>query len=137
MMSRLASFLERHGVQVSRRASVDRYYLIRSRVGSVFLHYIKRDDKTDTFHSHPWTWLSLVLGGYDDQRLGDVPRRRWFVNWCRADVVHRITLPRGPVWTILVHGPRRVHWRVFSKDGHVLEVEPWRGMGNVARQEYA
>ena len=130
------SFLERLGMQVSRRASIDRYYMLRTRWGSLFVHHFKRDDRTDTFHTHPWSWVSLIFGAYDDQRLADVPRRKWFVNWCRAGVAHRVTLPCGPVWTILIHGPRRVRWQVHAPDGRVLEVEPWRGVGNIARKEY-
>lgn len=121
---------------VSRRASVDRYYLLRTRFGSLFVHHIKRDDRSDTFHTHPWWWVSVIWGYYDDQRLGGEPRRKWFLNWCGVDTVHRVTLPRGPVWTFLVHGPRRRRWKVYSKGGTLLEVEPWRGMGNVARKEY-
>lgn len=132
----LSTLLEKLGFEVSRRASIDRYYILRTRVGSVFVHRFKRDDRSDTYHSHPWTWVSLIFGCYDDQRLGDVPRRKWFVNTCRAGKVHRVTLPLGPVWTILVHGSRRERWKVYAADGRLLEVEPWRGVGNVARKEY-
>lgn len=130
------TLLTRLGIQVSRRASIDRYYLLRTRFGSVFLHRFKRDDRTDTFHTHPWTWVSLIFGCYDDQRFGAAPRRKWFLNTCRAGVMHRVTLPRGPVWTLLVHGPRRVRWQVHAADGQLVEVEPWRGVGNIARKEY-
>ena len=135
-MSWIVDLLNHPWVDVSRRASIDRHYLVRTPLFSLFVHNFKHDDKTDTFHTHPWSWVSLILGCYDDQRFGGEPRRRWFLNWCKAGVAHRVTLPRGPVWTILIHGPRRVQWAVYSASGVQLEVEPWRGMGNLARKEY-
>lgn len=121
--------------RVSRRASIDRYYLLQTRWVSVFLHRFKRSDTPRTLHSHPWNWVSFIFGEYTDERVGSRKRRRW-LNWCPVGVPHRVVLTSGPVWTICVHGPRKARWAVYDLHGKLLEEEPWRGMGNIARQEY-
>jgi hypothetical protein len=78
-----------------------------------------------------------VLGTYLDHRIGVTARRVLGINWCRAGVPHRVTLPRGPVWTLCLHGPRRVKWAVFDEAGRRLEEEPWRGTDKPERTEYA
>jgi hypothetical protein len=116
-------------MRVSKRDTLDRYYLFRiGRIG-FFLHWMHTDELADVFHSHPWSWVSFILGGYLEERLGEKPRMRWFFNSSPAERQHRVTLPRGPVWSLLIHGRRKNRWKVVHRSGHVLATEPWKGTG--------
>lgn len=131
-------------MRISRRDTIDRYYLLSWRGWGLFLHRIKRDEPK-TYHSHPWTWWSIILGSYIDHRFEDSLGERFFnssstvkrfFNSCPAGVPHRVTLRRGPVWTLCLHAPRTVRWAVYGPTGRKLEEEPWRGTENPERTSY-
>lgn len=124
-------------MRVSRRGSIDRYYLFQRWGYGVFLHRIHASDNPTVFHNHPWPWFSVFFGKYTEERLGDKPRLRRFANWAQSWVPHRVTLTHGPVWTIFVHGRRNNVWGVFDSSGRRLSNEPWRGLGNPERISYA
>lgn len=115
-------------MKVSRRSNTDRYYVLQAFGFGLFVHHIHHDEP-DTFHSHPWDGWSLIFGGYLEERFGEKPRMRWILNRIRATRFHRVTLPRGPVWTLFVHGRRSNRWAVKDRNGQVLSVERWRGVG--------
>jgi hypothetical protein len=122
-------------VKVSRRDTIDRYYILEWRGWAVFIHHIKQSDPRNVMHTHPWSWVSLIFGSYLEERPGRKPRLRRFWNACRAGVPHRVTIDK-PLWTILVHGPREMPWAVTNDAGEVLEVEPWTGTENADRTSY-
>lgn len=126
-------------MKVSKRATNDRYYVFQWCGWGIFVHRLHHDEEEGIYHSHPWSWVSIVFGSYLDYRSHNSRLVRLF-NWCKAGIPHRVTLPYGPVWTICIHGPRRVPWAVFQKhnDGHFsqLEQEPWRGTENPGRTTY-
>jgi len=123
-------------MKVSRRDNLDRYYLVSWRGWALFAHHIHHDERPNVYHSHPWSWVSLILGCYNDHRIGAPPRRAWLFNWCKAGEPHRVTLPRGPVWSLCLHVPRSVRWAVFDAAGKILEIEPWRGVDHPERTAY-
>lgn len=114
--------------RVSRRDNLDRYYLLQVLGFGLFLHRIHHDEP-DSFHSHPWDGVSLILGAYLEERMGETPRVRRGWNVICATRFHRVTLPHGPVWTLFLHGRRYNRWAVKARSGVVLDVEPWRGVG--------
>lgn len=118
---------------------MDRYYVFEAFGYAIFVHKIKKSDPRGVMHSHPWSWISLIFGSYCDKRLGGTETVRNFFNFCRSGVHHQVTLlDDKPVWTILIHGKRRCEWSVIdSVTGRLLEVEPWRGVENLDRTEYA
>lgn len=116
-------------MKVSRRDNLDRHYVLRLFGFGLFVHRIHHDEAIDIFHSHPWNGISLILGSYLEERFGEGSTARRFWNVLRASRFHRVTLPSGPVWTIFVHGRRCNRWAVKHRDGRVLDVEPWRGIG--------
>lgn len=116
-------------VRVSRRDTLDRYYLLKLFGFGLFLHKIKQSDPVDTLHSHPWNWISFIFGSYTEHRLGEKRTVRRFVNSIKGEVPHRVELTQGPVWTILFHGRRCNEWGVFDLEGNLLDTEPWRGVG--------
>lgn len=56
-------------MKVSRGASLDRYYLLKLFGFGVFLHKIHHDDPFRLYHSHPWNFISIIFGWYDEGRL--------------------------------------------------------------------
>ena len=122
-------------MKVSRRDNLDRYYVLQAFGYGIFLHRIHHDETVDIFHSHPWDGWSLIFGGYLEERFREPPRFRWLFNTIRASRFHRVSLPRGPVWSLFVHGRRKNRWAVKHRDGRILDVEPWRGVGG--RTAYA
>ncbi len=113
-------------LKVSRRDNLDRYYLFKWRGFGLFIHYIHHDEP-DSFHNHPWPGVSLILGAYREETFKG-SRIKWFFNLV-GKTPHRVTLPRGPVWTLFFHLPRNNHWKVFNRKGVILCEEPWRGVG--------
>lgn len=116
-------------MKISRRDNLDRYYLLQAFGFGLFAHRIHHDETPDVFHSHPWDGVSLIFGSYLEERLGETPKTRWGFNVVRARRFHRISLPRGPVWSLFLHGRRYNRWAVCDREGKVLDVEPWRGVG--------
>jgi hypothetical protein len=122
-------------VRVSRRACVDRYYLLQWRGFGLFLHHIHHSDPINVTHNHPWNFVSLIFGNYVEYRKGRSVRR-WGFNFLRAGVQHRIQITK-PVWTLVLHGRRSVEWTVCDEvTGEVIRREPWRGVGNIEQTSY-
>jgi hypothetical protein len=121
----------------SRRANADRYYILQTRFLGIFLHRIKKSESRGIYHTHPWSWFSIILGSYWDFRQDGRWGLRLFFNYCRAGEAHRLELNRGPVWTLCFRGPKREQWKVVDENGNVLEIQPWQGTENKSRQEYA
>lgn len=115
--------------RVSHRDNLSRYYIIQLFGLGIFVHRIHHDEKADVFHSHPWNGFSIILGSYTEEKLGQSKRIRRLFNVLRAPVHHRVELHAGPVWSIFFHGPRYNRWEVVRKDGSLIDVEPWKGIG--------
>ena len=113
-------------MKVSKRDNLNRYYLFKLWGFGLFVHYIHHDEP-ESFHNHPWTGVSLILGSYREETFKG-SRIKWFFNVV-GKTPHRVTLTHGPVWTLFFHFPRNNRWRVFARDGRVLSEEPWRGVG--------
>lgn len=122
-------------MKVSRRGSIDRYYVLQLWGFAIFVHRIHHSDPAEVYHDHPWSFFSLIFGWYLEERPGKRPRRRWLWNWVRAGHPHRVTITR-PVWTLLFHGRRKGEWKVYDNDGRVKEVEPWTGTEKPERKSY-
>lgn len=66
-MSRFLDRLERRVINgcESRTPYLTRYYLLRSRWLSVYLHQFHRSDEGTELHDHPWHFVAVILkGGY-------------------------------------------------------------------------
>lgn len=122
-------------MKVSRRGSVDRYYLIKLWGYAIFLHRIHTSDPPDVYHDHPWSWFSLIFGSYLEEKPGQPSRVRRFWNYLRAAQPHRVRITK-PTWTILFHGKRRCEWKVYDANGRVTDIQPWRGVENPDRKSY-
>lgn len=112
---------------------LDRLRIVQTPWFGIYLHHIHRPDRDQDPHDHPWSFASLVLtGAYEetvwaDKRRTDygsrVRRRgRFSLRAMDRDSAHIITAITGPLWTIVLTGPRRADWG-FWRDG---KFTPWR-----------
>ena len=86
-------------------------------------------EEKDIFHTHPWSGISFIFGSYSEEKLLLSSRKKQWFNWVKATVPHRVSLPDGPVWSLFIHGRRCNRWQVVHRDGHIIDTEPWRGVG--------
>lgn len=121
-------FLERWGIEAEK-------------LGGIFLHRLDGPDPGLDLHDHPWAFLSLIWGGYTQERAktdeaiaiavkvdgterprGRIEQKRWW-SFMRLDDAHRITrLHRDRVWTLVIHGPhRRKPWGFYLPGGWMDE----------------
>jgi hypothetical protein len=111
---------------------LDRLRIVQTPWASLYLHHIHRPDRDHDPHDHPWAFISLVLaGGYTELAWRDKERpssfrtrerRRWSVARTRRSSAHVITGIEGPLWTLVITGPRRAEWG-FWRLGEFI---PWR-----------
>lgn len=105
---------------------LDRLRILQTPYFCLYLHHIHRADTERDPHDHPWSFASLVLaGGYEEDvwpRKEDSAswaarsRPRWSLRTIRQHQAHAITSVTGPLWTLVLTGPRRADWG-FWRDG--------------------
>lgn len=99
-----------------------RWWLIpRNRWANAYLHRFDDSDGPDP-HDHPWWNVSIILRGryrehyhdgtYRDRRAGCIVVRH-------PNVLHRLQVINGPVWTLFITGPRRRVWGFMTPDGWI------------------
>jgi hypothetical protein len=111
---------------------LDRLRIIQTPLFGIYLHHIHRPDREPDPHDHPWWFASLVLAGwYEETVWAD---KRDGGKWIRRErprgsarrisrrSAHRITGTCGPLWTLVLTGPKRSGWG-FWRDGRYV---PWR-----------
>jgi hypothetical protein len=125
--------------KVSEGDSLNRYYIWKLFGFGVMLHRIHGSDPEGIYHNHPWPFVSLIFGRYvewvadvqwDDGRIVGITHTghsRRFINF-GGKRHHRVEIPYGPVWTVILHGPRNNRWSTINKDGGIA-YEPWKGAG--------
>jgi hypothetical protein len=124
-------------------AFLERWGIESERIGGIFLHKLEAPDPGVDLHDHPWAFLSIIFGGYTQERLhvdravaiakleehapAGVPRgvrehKRW-LSFMRLNQCHRIIkLDRPVVWTLVIHGPhRRKPWGFYLPTGWMDE----------------
>ena len=109
----------RHGDELHMR----RHFVTNSKQMSIRFHHIVRSDDDRDLHDHPWDYASLLIDGTlievtpDDTVEYTAPAL--IVH--RAEDLHRIVLPAGPVWTYVTTGPLVRKWGFLTERGWV----PW------------
>lgn len=111
---------------------LDRLRILQTPLLGIYLHHIHRPDREQDPHDHPWSFASLVLAGWyeedvwpdkrDPHRRITRERGRWSLRRLGRDSAHIITGTNGPLWTLVVTGPKRGGWG-FWRDGQFI---PWR-----------
>jgi hypothetical protein len=118
---------------------LDRLRLLETPWLAVYLHHIHRPDKDPDPHDHPWAFVSLVLcGGYreyvwpdkrDEDRWYERARPRWSLRRLDRRAAHLISEITGPLWTLVVTGPRRGEWG-FWQGGRFVPWQDYPGPGS-------
>lgn len=102
---------------------LERYYIVKSRILTVYLHKFTAPDRDPDPHDHPWDFVSFILSGAYDEDIyhirglavgcSRVRRKSGDIVFRRAEFVHRIASldpDVNGVITIVVCGPRRRRW---------------------------
>lgn len=97
-----------------------RYFLLRTRWFSLYLHHFVRSDNDRHFHDHPWGFCTFLLtGGYWENTPGGRFWRRRFSVLCRpAEWQHWVEIKR-PVWTLILVTRKSREWGFITERGWV------------------
>jgi hypothetical protein len=111
---------------------LDRLRIVQTPWLGLYLHHIHRPDIDPDPHDHPWAFMSVVLAGSYTERVwpdkrkpgGSVVRERprWSMRGLGRRAAHIITDATGPLWTLVITGPRRADWGFWVHGTFV----PWR-----------
>jgi hypothetical protein len=109
-----------------------RFFVIRTRWRSVFLHRFLRSDEDREFHDHMWSGRSVILdGAYREEKTHVVTNNgiryrtpievhtydRWSMNTIRTGDFHRVDLLTPEVWTLFIVGPKvQDDWGFLNTD---------------------
>ena len=124
------AFMEGMDIGAEGDPYLDRLRIVQTPWFGVYLHHIHRPDRDRDPHDHPWAFASLVLTGryteviWNESRTATRARtwRRFSVHRMGRSLAHIITRIEGPLWTLVITGPRRGDWG-FWEDGRFV---PWR-----------
>lgn len=106
------------------RPYMRRHFLLgagpRSPGSTARFHEILESDAAD-LHDHPWDFVSVILSGryVETTPDGEAEFGPGSVLVRRAEQLHRLTLPAGPVWSFVTMGPARRRWGFRTGDGWV------------------
>ena len=100
-----------------------RHFITNDKRMSIRFHHLLRSDDDRDLHDHPWDFASLLLTGSYVEVTPDGATEYEAPHLIvkRADELHRIELPDGPVWTYVVTGPVIRRWGFATGGGWV----PW------------
>lgn len=106
---------------------------------AVRLHHIVREDRCRDHHTHPASFISIVLGGWYRERrpyrqqqhaildpieFTDTLRRPGSIAFRRASDRHTITeVSPGGAWTVVIWLRKRGSWGFVTPDNRLV---PWR-----------
>lgn len=123
IMSFLQKYLEWRDIIKDKRLYMRRFYLFRSSRVSIFLHYLARGDEDQHLHSHPWSFIAILLSGtYLEEDAQGFHRKYPFIpRFRKAEYQHRLHLAK-PIWTLFIHFKRRRRWGFQVGDQEVY----WR-----------
>lgn len=109
-----------------------RFHLKQGHGSNARFHQIRADDPGRAWHDHPWDYVTRLLSGTYIEHTpdGGVRYVAGDVLVRRAEQLHRLELPNGPVWTYFVTGRVRrrwgfmtgagwVHWRDYAAAGRM------------------
>jgi hypothetical protein len=120
-------------VVINDKVHLYRWTLLRCRWFQVVLHNVRSDDPPD-LHDHAWWNVSIVLRGvlkettYKPAPFLQLPAycsrylRAPCVRIRSATELHRLSVVRGPVWTLFITGPVQRDWGYDTEAGWV----PWQ-----------
>lgn len=107
-----------------RRSDITDYmqrWIFHTPFGTLRVHKILRSDDDRHLHDHPWSFASLILRGryFDVFPGGSRSYRPGDVNVKSHEDLHKLVVIEGPVWTLVVTGPKRKSWGFVTEKGWV------------------
>lgn len=104
-----------------------RYYLVKTRFFSLYLHKFCTSDEDRALHDHPFSFLTFLFssGYWEHTEKGRIWRRRFSVLWRPAEFRHRVELVTTPTWTLVLRFQRRREWGFWMANGWM----DWRTYG--------
>jgi hypothetical protein len=104
-----------------------RYYLLRTRWFSIFLHQLNAPHWHQECHDHPWSFIAiLLLRGYLEKVNGKDHRRYpGSILWRPATFLHNVITPYGTSWSIILASPRSREWGFKPCEQHI-NLDPLR-----------
>ncbi len=100
---------------------ITRLHIIKTALGAICLHWLKKPDPEPFPHDHPVTFLSLIWGEYHEVRNGVLRKRRW-INFIKASPndQHNIVYVKPGTVTLCIMGPKRREWGFHTPTGWVF-----------------
>ncbi len=114
--------VDEHGTQY-----IKRWYLVKTKLISIYVHQIVNDDDAD-MHDHPWPFLILILKQgyreiYEHKTLPFIikhTRRPLEIFGHLPSFKHRIELiDHKPSWSLVIMGPKVREWGFHTAQGWV------------------
>lgn len=107
-----------------------RWRLLQTPLGSVYIHRIFRADQDLHCHDHPWSFVGVVLsGGYIARRLEPSGASKYVssvVSYNKSTDFHQIcSMNKVPTTTLVITGPRNREWG-YSVDGNWMHHKEYR-----------
>lgn len=111
-----------------------RYYLVRTKWLSIFLHIFHTSDEDRALHDHPWNYVTFLLWrGYwehtPDGKGGTIRTRKWPLTFaCHPSRWrHRVELVDGKkAVTLFFHFRRLREWGYHLKSGWQRHDKWWK-----------
>jgi hypothetical protein len=114
-------------IQHRRCNDLRRWKLELPRGISIRLHHWVKGDPLGYEHSHPWSFITIVLsGGYDDVGEGhDIDEvRAPAIRFRPTHWRHSVLAVKPRTWSIVITGLRRTDWR-FWMWGREVDQSAW------------
>jgi len=124
------AFLEGLDIGADNDPYLDRLRIVQTPWFGIYLHHIHRPDRENDPHDHPWWFTSLVLAGsYRESVWPDKTvtfptwivrkRGRWSLRSLNRNMAHIITEVNGPLWTLVLVGPRMSDWGFWQEGRYI------------------
>lgn len=102
-----------------------RYVLLKTPWFQILVHRLWCPEWHPLAHDHPWSFVTLILGGGYIERTPQ-GRPRWrgagTILHRRAEFAHNVATDRRVCWSLVITGPKRRDWRfVDEKTGKPVE----------------
>ncbi|HLL28608.1 MAG TPA: hypothetical protein VKT73_13270 [Xanthobacteraceae bacterium] len=127
---------------------MDRWHILKTRFGGVYVHLFHHDDDDRAIHDHPWSSISLLLQGTQREIYaapGSDPKdalqhsfrtlREGAITVRPASFAHRIELTSFKAMTLFIVGPKTREWGFWCPKGfrHWIEYCKPDAMGEIGR----
>jgi len=111
---------------------LERWYIVRSKKFSMYVHKFVRSDEDRALHDHPWNFLVIpIWRGYNEYNLKGIRRVYpiFGTRYRKAEYRHRVKLINNKeAWSIFVTFNKRRMWGFWPIYGFVDYKKWWRDL---------